>query len=279
MEHIKIWMEVLLVFAGACIGWPYGRRLYASGVRVQERLSFRDIPILSGMVLFFLAVNMFFMIAADHTVSEWRALPIVVEHYERSVRWIGNLVFMGFIFATVASACHRDSRRLAGAIMIIGAVLLGMAHVSAHRTGRPVVLRESRILPDGVVLQTCGSSCAPAAGASIARKFGIMVTEADMVPLMGTTDEGTTDEQVVYGLAKINLKAVRKRFPDCDIRKVKSPAILLVNLVQAPNGHCAAFMGMQGENADIWDPSAGRQILSLDAVRERWRGWAIEVTQ
>jgi len=140
-------------------------------------------------------------------------------------------------------------------------------------------LRESRISPDGVVLQTHGSTCAAAAAASVARRLGAIATEADMTRLLGTTDDGTSDAQIVYGFAKINLVAVRRKVSDRDIRKVQAPALLLTSPIGAPNGHCVAFMGMQGDKAEIWDPGSGRTLQSVQEVRERWPGWAFQVTR
>lgn len=278
MGVLSVCAGVLLAVGGMALGWRHGKHLHASGIRVRGRLALRDVPLLACLILVFLSGNVFFVAATQSDIAP-RCLPIVIAHYQAPVRMLANMFIMAFIFAVVAGAAYRDSKRLGAGILSLGTTIILVAHGYAARPEQPVQLGTPHLSPEGIVLQTNGASCAAAAGANVAQRFGIVTTEAAMARLMGTTDNGTTDDQIVYGLAELHLMAKRRHIADRDIRKVKAPAILLVDLVGGPNGHAVAFVGMQGEVAEIWDPAGGRSLHAVDQVRERWRGWAFEVFQ
>jgi ABC-type bacteriocin/lantibiotic exporter with double-glycine peptidase domain len=80
-----------------------------------------------------------------------------------------------------------------------------------------------------VVPQTSGQSCGAAAGANVARWFGLRRSERDMASLFGTS-VGTSAAQVIYGLRELGIEG----------QQVRADRKALARLARVPNAARAA---------------------------------------
>jgi ABC-type bacteriocin/lantibiotic exporter with double-glycine peptidase domain len=109
--------------------------------------------------------------------------------------------------------------------------------------------------------------------------LGVEKTEREMVDLLGTTDDGTTPSQIVYGMRRLGFESRKRRVPDSDYTKLNAPAVLLVMYGTQPLGHAVAYMGQKDGKAEIWNPVSGRQLMTREQLGEIWFGHAIEIAK
>ena len=136
--------------------------------------------------------------------SQW-AMPFWLQLAYPTIHWSLVLGCVGVISGMVL--VHGTS---AGGICKLGVpcmalLLLAAFNVTAWQNLRPdpPPLRAPRQSSDGVVLQSSGVTCAPAAAANISTLLGRPVTEAELVDRFGTRLDGTTPAQVAYGMGRL----------------------------------------------------------------------------
>lgn len=127
---------------------------------------------------------------------------------------------------------------------------------------------------NGIFRQTSASSCAPAALATLLRRWNIAATESRAAELAETSRMGTSMPQLIqavqgYGMAAIELKPTWEQ-----IRRINRPGILSV-WQRGPGyqlAHAVALMAMTDDKAIIADPARGKYVeWSKSQFQDLWR--------
>ncbi len=260
------------------LGLAHGRTLYRRGVRLFSRDLPRQASLLVGVGLGFVLLNALYLPVKQYPASAWY-LPVAVEYYGDVATWIADLLVMAFLSGAVLSVAMLERHVLYRGLLVAVAALLGTAMFVYHtfQSGVPPELYAARRSPDGVILQTNGSTCAAAACANISTVLGVPKSEREMVELLGTMDDGTSNAEVIHGMRRLGFICSKRYVRDRDPSRLLAPAMLIVDLVGQPDGHAVVYMGQKDGKAEIWDPTGGKRLLDTEQLRGWWRGRAIEV--
>lgn len=207
---------------------------------------------------------------------EWRT-PILIDYYALPLIWafsVGGFSFACAMAVATRARSGQSWRMLTAACCAL--LLAGEGYATIVEWGRPPRLRAPRIDENGVVRQSSGCTCAAACGANIARLFGTDATEAQMVELMGTTEQGTSTAQIIYGLERAGVSTRKASFNNDSIRRVQVPAILFLGGAGHRDMHAVVYTGLDQAGARILDPLRGRCIMTEDQLRLLWSGRALE---
>ncbi len=128
--------------------------------------------------------------------------------------------------------------------------------------------------PNGVFRQTSNSSCAPAALATVLRRWGIDATESSVAREAGTSRLGTSMPQIIVAARALGVNAIELAPTWEQIQQINRPGVLAVWLFDGPRKlpHAVALLGMNDTIAAIGDPARGR-IFYLDRATfaQIWR--------
>lgn len=270
-------MPLLAVLLAVALGVFRARSLRARRPSVTVETAHRHdrwILPMSSALLVLLAVP----VGAQLSDRVCQVLPLWLQRHASGVTWSALVVLLGYVSSYTSALAlltrHRKRRRLVlCSTLLITSVSLTAAALEVRVADR---LADS-VSENGVVLQSSGSSCAAAAIANVARSYGIPVTEPEAADLMGTTVLGTSPGQMRYALATYGIEheTLNERFSR--LEDVRSPAILFVDHPAVGHeGHAVTFMGMAGDDYEIWDPLEGRVLLSRDEIASVWHGNGIQ---
>ncbi len=278
MQPLPAIIDMPVAALGLALGLAHGRTLFHRGVRLASRNLPQQARLLVCVGLGFAALNVVYLPVKNTPAAAW-FLPVAVEYYGDVVTWVVDLLVMGFLSGAACAVAVLERHLLRWALPVAVAALLGTAMFTYHtfKGGVPPELRAPRISADGVILQTNGSTCAAAACANIATVLGMPKTEKEMVALLETAEDGTSNAEVILGLRKLGFRCVKRYMYDRDASRLHVPAMLVVDLVGQSDGHAVAYMGQKDGKAEIWDPSGGKKWVSAGELRAFWRGRAIEV--
>jgi predicted double-glycine peptidase len=131
----------------------------------------------------------------------------------------------------------------------------------------------NNLQPNGIFQQTSMSSCAPAALATVLRRWGIEVTEASVAKLAGTSRLGTSMPQLIVAARELGMEGIELSPSWEQMQRINRPGVLGVWL----NGdrrlpHAVALLAMTKDRAVIGDPARGK-IFALDREQfaQIWR--------
>jgi predicted double-glycine peptidase len=205
--------------------------------------------------------------------------PPPIDYHGIPASWVVILTTLGLVFGTVGSLVWMQRHRAAWVILPACALVLGLAEWTIQNSiwfTQPEI-QISRVDKDGLIRQTSATTCAAAACANVARAYGMEKTEREMVELLGTTDNGTTTGQIFYGMRRIGFECRKRRIADRDFTRLNAPALLFVTHGNIPLGHAVSYMGHKDGKAEIWNPSAGKQVMTREQLAQTWLGHAVEV--
>jgi len=184
-----------------------------------------------------------------------------------------------------ASAHGPASRRR---ILLVGLllVLCGTGAFSIHafrlyraRVTAPSIAHTlgSRVDQNGVVRQTSGVSCGPAAAANLLRLYGIEKSENELAALMGTTARGTLVSRMSAGLGTLGFACAEKRIGLAGLPALQNRAILVVDHpLTGRESHVVVYCGRTNQTSIVRDPLRGELLLSDRELRAVWHGRLIE---
>lgn len=266
-------LTVLLMIPGAL--W-YGRHLYRRGITFTRKTSVREMPLIPVLVLLYIACVVAGNLIIAHPQWGWY-MPLAVEYYTLPALWVFRIIFLAFALFTGVALAWLSRRPLGVTLACVTLAILVLSDGLSRYVSQPFLGDFRRSVKDGVILQSTASTCAAASCANIATQLGLPKTEEEMAAQLHTTWNGTFPAQMVYGMRALGFEATKKNVPDCDIRKVTPPAVLLVAVGGEFDSHAVAFMGMVEGNAEIWDPVGGKRNDKPEDLAERWGGHAIEI--
>ena len=262
MIGIPSWLNILLIIGFILVGSMECRRLFAKDANLDMKTVLKRAPYLYALIP--LSIILLIVASLNRPALIWN-LPLWLQYHYTALSWGG----------IVAIRTHHRER---WKIVIAGILLIFVIQFIQWNYTRPIAPRLKDIVAaSGTVMQTSNSSCAAASGASIARTLGIQKTEKQMADLFGTTVGGTSGAQVIYGMRQIGFASKKVEVPDSDPERLKSPAMIFIdNQFTGPESHAVAYMGLNKDKAEIWDPLEGKRFLTKNQLAKIWHGRGIE---
>jgi hypothetical protein len=267
-------LTLKLALAGLCtlLGHLVAGRLHRTH-RADLDSALRHAPWLSLLALVTALVGGAAWLLTLRPDFTW-ALPLWLQYWAPALNWTAILTALSFLFATTLSLAARTSDVRGWPLLVIAiAALGGTEWLQARLLTAPVL--SVKQTSDGVVLQTSGRSCGAAAGANVARWFGIQATEREMALRFGTT-LGTSAAQIVYGMRELGIEGTQVTIDPHALAGLEPPAMLLLEPRSALTpGHIVAYTGQQNGRPVVLDSLSGRTTWAADRVPDTWRGRAI----
>ena len=267
MLELPIILSMVTAVVAATLGMRYGRTLHNRGVALTGHLRVRDLPLIPVSLLIVVAVHILTATLTGTPRFGW-ALPIFFEYYLIPVLWVMKLFFAAFAMAAIVMVGWIQQHKYRLGLLLFSMIAIMVIDTLTRRSVQPNLgaVEDKRL--NGVILQTNPSTCAAASAANIARRFGMDLTEADMVKRLNTTWAGTSPAQIVYGFRSLGLEARKVAIADCNLDRVQPPE---------PDAHAVAYMAKRSEGYEIWDPNSGKLLLNDTQIRLRWQGRGVEV--
>lgn len=182
-------------------------------------------------------------------------------------------------FACASQMVPRRSRR--ALLVLVGALVLFVGLVTSWHLTRPACYDYRRNMPDGVCLQTSTFTCGAASMVTMLDKLGIQATEGEMAELSGTIPgRGVSDFQAADALRR-KLRQVedprRVSIDPCGLDEMKTiPTPFLTSLKYSFFfDHMVCVLEVNEDHIVVGDPLKGRDVLSFDSFRSKWRGVVI----
>jgi predicted double-glycine peptidase len=278
MKPFPVPFDVIVMLASMMLGAFYGRGLHRRGVRLSMKTDARQAGGLAVACIGMIGVSIAFMLSMTFPRVVWY-FPPAVDYHGIPAAWVVVVTALGLVFGTAAMMVWLQQRRAVWAILPACALVFGGSEWVIQNSvwfTQPVI-EISRVDENGVIRQTSATTCAAAACANVLRALGVEKTERDMVETLGTTDNGTTTGQIIYGMRRIGFECKKRRIADSDFTKLNAPALLFVTAAGIPLGHAVAYMGCRDGKAEVWNSASGRQMLTRDELAQTWLGHAVEV--
>ncbi|TAG40300.1 MAG: hypothetical protein EAZ33_17870 [Oscillatoriales cyanobacterium] len=242
---------VTLLLGSALFVWGMraGKALVRSGVTANDLFKGRN-----SIALLFLGFYFGLLLLALN-LPQMPVLPIEWRFHGMRVTWtLLRVMLMGVcgIGFTVSWLTARSQ--------VIAVILIGLLGLGGFTGAESYFMQ-----PNGVFRQTSSSSCAPAALATVLRRWGIEATESSVARLAGTSLLGTSMPQLIVAARALGVSAVELRPTWEQIQQINRPGVLSVWLFDGPRKlpHAVALLGMNDSVAAIGDPARGR-IFYLD---------------
>lgn len=260
----------LLLGSGLCwVGSRFGHVLLNQGVTANDLFkgkSFLALAFLGGYVaLVVVALN----------VPQMQLFPLEWRVQGMRVTWTALRVLLLGACGVAWTISWHTAR-----VQVLAVVLLGLLGVGGFSAVEAYVLApiyptlQDNLRPNGVFKQTSNSSCAPAALATVLRRWGLEATESSVARLAQTSRLGTSMPQLIVALRSLGLDGVELSPTWEQMQQINRPGVLAVwlfnGLHKAP--HAVALLGLSDEIATIADPARGRIYqLNRQQFADIWR--------
>lgn len=268
------WLSIAAIISGIFFGIGIYKWLIVrhKDITLDNVMKVTRLPLyILGILTFIL---LFFGILRLNNDVMWH-MPLWIDVYADIVLW--GSIFISLTFLMTLSIClswyqHHPERIK---FTLAGIVLLTALLVLRFRAEPPLLIDPEGILSsDGYVLQSTYATCAPAAGANVARELGIEVGEKELAEYMRTNIQGTSPGKKIMGMRKIGLEG--KRIIYKNVHDIQTPAILFVDHEDiGPETHAIAILHTDERYAEIVDPLIGKSRLMHEHLSEIWHGKAI----
>jgi len=267
-------LTVTLTFA--LLGFFHGRSLQRQGITGEDQAKARQFTLVNAcrdLLLTAIIVGIFY--AVD---NRYGLLMIIAGYVHQGalVAIKSVLAFMIFSQWQVWS----DKARLKRSLWIIVPAFVIITAVELYLLW-PVLgqLGKEEIDKSGVVLQTTGSTCAPACLATLLRLYGKPITEAEAVLAMGIGSNGSYDDEMVRGAKAVGFSAARaeKRATLEGIAAIDRPLILSIKYFGEWDLHAVGLLGLTSDTLYIADPLIGLREYDRRTFHEHWRGPAVHL--
>lgn len=262
---------ITLLLGGLAFRWGMrlGRVLLKKGATANDL--FKGKPAVS---LLFLGLYIALLLLALN-VPQMQVLPLEWRFYGMQVTWtVMRVLLLGFC-GLAFTVSWRTARSQVAAI-----VLLGVIGVAGFSTAEGYFLapihRElhNNLQPNGVFKQTSMSSCAPAAMATVLRRWGIEATESSVAKLAGTSRLGTSMPQLIVGVRELGMDGVELSPRWEQMRQINRPGVLGVWLIDGSRmlPHAVALLEMTEDQVAIGDSASGKIfVLNRAQFARIWR--------
>ncbi|PSB25039.1 hypothetical protein C7B82_24505 [Stenomitos frigidus ULC18] len=208
-------------------------------------------------------------------VPQMQFLPIDWRVYGMRITWtIMRAVLLGFCgLAYIVS--WQTARVQVVAVVLIGVLgVTGFSGAEAYFLAPIYASLYNNLQPNGVYKQTSMSSCAPAALATVLRRWQLEATEAGVARLAGTSRLGTSMPQLIVAAHELGLDGMELSPTWEQMQRINRPGVLGVWLLDSGHKlpHAVALLAMDNEHVAIGDPARGK-IYTLNQAQfaEIWR--------
>ncbi|MCC3468404.1 MAG: hypothetical protein JGK37_21055, partial [Microcoleus sp. PH2017_06_SFM_O_A] len=247
---------VTLLLGSALFVWGMraGKALVRSGVTANDLFKGRN-----SIALLFLGFYFGLLLLALN-LPQMPVLPIEWRFHGMRVTWTLLRVMLMGVCGIGFTVSWLTARSQVIAVILIGLLGLG-GFTSAESYFLEPIYADliDNLQPNGVFRQTSSSSCAPAALATVLRRWGIEATESSVARLAGTSLLGTSMPQLIVAARALGVSAVELRPTWEQIQQINRPGVLSVWLFDGPRKlpHAVALLGMNDSVAAIGDPARG----------------------
>ncbi|MCC3453945.1 cysteine peptidase family C39 domain-containing protein [Microcoleus sp. PH2017_08_TRC_O_A] len=253
---------VTLLLGSALFVWGMraGKALVRSGVTANDLFKGRN-----SIALLFLGFYFGLLLLALN-LPQMPVLPIEWRFHGMRVTWTLLRVMLMGVCGIGFTVSWLTARSQVIAVILIGLLGLGGFTGAESYFMAPIYADLiDNLQPNGVFRQTSSSSCAPAALATVLRRWGIEATESSVARLAGTSRLGTSMPQLIVAARALGLNAIELRPTWEQMQQINRPGVLAVWLFDGPRKlpHAVALLGMNDSVAAIGDPARGR-IFYLD---------------
>ena len=266
-------MEIIvtLVLGSVLLVWGmrFGKLLVRSGVTANDLFKGRN-----AIALLFLGFYFGLLLLALN-LPQMPVLPIEWRVHGMRVTWtLLRVMLMGVCGIGLTISWQTARSQVIAVILICLLGLGGFTGAEAYFLAPIYADLMDNLQPNGVFRQTSNSSCAPAALATVLRRWGIEATESSVARLAGTSRLGTSMPQLIVAARALGVSAVEVRPTWEQIQQINRPGILAVLLLGGGRKlpHAVALLAMNDSVAVIGDPAWGR-IFYLDRATfaKMWR--------
>ncbi|MDZ4858923.1 MAG: cysteine peptidase family C39 domain-containing protein [Candidatus Hydrogenedentes bacterium] len=280
MNAPHIAFDILIALGLIAPGIIHGQSLRKRGVSLRGAVKLRTVRLLVILFTVFFFSNVLILSIRNYPPLSWY-LPLLVEYYATPALWMLNVAIMVFAFSALSTLAIMSKPSLGWMLplLCVGVLLLTEHRFRTSPLATAPELSIHRETADGVILQTSGATCGAAACANVARLLGVTITEREMATLLGTTEAGTSPGQIIRAMQKLGFRCTKAKAADNDIMRLNPPAILFVNIGDEIDNHVVTLAQVTDDQAEVWDPSSGKKLLSSNEFAPRWGGRAIEFSK
>ena len=253
---------VTLVLGSVLLVWGmrFGRVLVRSGVTANDLFKGRN-----AIALLFLGFYIGLLLLALN-LPQMPALPIEWRVHGMRVTWTLLRVMLMGVCGIGLTISWQTARSQVIAVILIGCLgLAGFTGAESYFLAPIYTDLVDNLQPNGVFRQTSNSSCAPAALATVLRRWGMDATESSVAREAGTSRLGTSMPQLIVAARDLGIQAIELSPTWEQIQQINRPGVLAVWLFDGPRKlpHAVALLAMNDNVAVIGDPARGR-IFYLD---------------
>lgn len=254
-------MEILvtLVLGSVLLIWGmrFGRVLVRSGVTANDLFKGRKAIALVFFGFYFAGV----LLALN--LPQMPVLPIEWRFHGMRVTWtLLRVMLMGICGIGLTVSWQTARSQVIAVILICCLGLGGFTGAEAYFLAPIYSKLVDNLRPNGVFKQTSNSSCAPAALATVLRRWGMNATESSVAREAGTSRLGTSMPQLIVAARALGMQGIELTPSWEQMQQINRPGILAFDGIrQLP--HAVALLAINDNTAVIAEPSRGR-ILDLD---------------
>ena len=253
---------VTLVLGSVLLVWGmrFGRVLVRSGVTANDLFKGRN-----AIALLFLGFYFGLLLLALN-LPQMPVLPIEWRVHGMRVTWTLLRVMLMGVCGIGLTISWQTARSQVIAVILIGCLgLAGFTGAESYFLAPIYTDLVDNLQPNGVFRQTSNSSCAPAALATVLRRWGMDATESSVAREAGTSRLGTSMPQLIVAARALGIQGIELSPTWEQIQQINRPGVLAVWLFDGPRKlpHAVALLAMNDNVAVIGDPARGR-IFYLD---------------
>ncbi len=253
---------VTLVLGSVLLLWGmrFGRVLVRSGATANDLFKGRN-----SIALLFLGFYIGLLLLALN-LPQMPALPIEWRFHGMRVTWTLLRVMLMGVCGIGLTVSWQTARSQVIAVILIGLLGLGGFTGAESYFMAPIYAElVDNLQPNGVFQQTSDSSCAPAALATVLRKWGMDATESSVARFAGTSRLGTSMPQLIVAARALGINAIELRPTWEQMQQINRPGVLSISLATGAikRPHAVALLAINDSVAIIGDPAWGK-IFYLD---------------
>ena len=266
-------MEILVtLLLGSVLfvwGMGFGKVLVRSGATANDLFKGRN-----SIALLFLGFYFALLLLALN-LPQIPALPIEWRGHGMQVTWTLLRVMLMGVCGIGFTISWQTARSQVIAVILIGCLGLG-GFTSAESYFMAPIYADlvDNLQPNGVFRQTSNSSCAPAALATILRKWGMNATESSVAKEAKTSRLGTSMPQLIVAARALGMQGIELTPSWEQMQQINRPGILAVWLFDGLRKlpHAVSLLGINNSIATIADPARGRIFyLERATFAQIWR--------
>lgn len=266
-------MEIVISLLLGSLLFVWGMRL--GGVMVRSGATANDL--FKGKTALALAFLGFYfgLLVLALNAPQWPALPLEWRFHGMRVTWTLLRVMLMGVCGVAFTISWKTARSQVVAVLAVGLLgFVAFTGVEGYFSAPIYAELHDNLRPNGVFRQTSNSSCAPAAMATLLRRWGMNATESEVARLAGTSRLGTSMPQLIVAAQALGMDGIELTATWEQMQQINRPGVLAVWLLDGGRKlpHAVALLGMNSQIAMIADPARGR-IFFLDrkVFAQVWR--------